>query len=390
MEVHQATPLPLGGPFRALLNIDSPRFMQGAHQPSVILMPGFYRQNRPLYMVSGTLLGRVVTVVDAARGVQRPTEDMFPEWFGLVATNFLVLLLGLWGMQRLDVVRAAPAGVVVAWMLLLLGSDVIKAFLWAPHTQMFAVTTPVVVALGVQWALQAKEARAWAGWRWGLALGLCGLCYESAILGLPAVVGALVWRAWRERAERRALASQAAVFVAVALAPTLVWQVVVRVVTGAWMHPPEIGQHRELVWMLDALKEGPGALAWATTRNLAMYLGAVIAAYAPILPTLAIVGGVALLARGRLADELPAKTPQERAIWVTFVLFFGFFALLGYYTPRLAWNALPLLLIGVSGGLTRGLGALPPRVGRGVEVVLVLAAVVQAVGEVRQEGPYSL
>jgi hypothetical protein len=152
----------LPGPFGIGLNCDSPEFMRLASQPSGLLEPRNTRQSRPgMIAAAATMawaLSPLTTLADRL-GIRAGRADIDPQriatafardipaFLAYIILNVLLVLMTFYFFRLicapwLD--NSASAMVVLTSVgFLLVTNDVVKAFVWTPHTQMFNLLVPV-------------------------------------------------------------------------------------------------------------------------------------------------------------------------------------------------------------------------------------------------------
>jgi len=159
---HCVVNIHLPGPFGIGLNCDSPEFMRLASEPSALLEPRNTRQSRPgMIAAAATVawaLSPLTTLADKL-GVRAGRADIDPQristalardipaFFAYIILNVLLVLMTFYFFRLicapwLD--NSALAIVVLTSVgFLLVTNDVVKAFVWTPHTQMFNLLVPV-------------------------------------------------------------------------------------------------------------------------------------------------------------------------------------------------------------------------------------------------------
>ncbi|MGI4835847.1 MAG: hypothetical protein ACRYFK_20530 [Janthinobacterium lividum] len=368
--------VPLASGLGFVLNHDSQGYIDAAQHPSQLLRQGEVRQSRPLYVLLGSAVGYPLTAALQLGGRLGLLPTWWPEttrywgfYGGYVLLNALGLLASAGLLRRLVVALGtgrAPGWVSWALLWVLAANPVTKAFFWTAHQQMLAFLVPLfclALALGVA----RRPAPAWPALAaLSLSLGLLPLLYGSFVLAWPALAFGL-WQASTPPGAAAGAAplllvrrlGQLLLSLGLFVAPTLLWIGLLRL-HGTTYYNHEAARYHQLVWLLEALGQPPGAYARLVGQKLAEYYGSLgLLRYWLAL-------GLGLLAAtwGRTRRTRPA-TPllpslPGRVLAFTFVSFGVFFALLGYYPERLAYTLLPLVLCLLAGLLPQW----PPRLAR--------------------------
>jgi hypothetical protein len=383
-------------PFGLSLNCDALLHLAMTRDPGIILREGKLRQSRPLFAVPATVLrplflwatdvpGRIGLHPDnTPENLRWAMPDLigkdFPAFlaYAVVSSALLVAIfwLYLWlaGLPE----RAAGALFIAAVGLLLVGNDVVKAFFWSPHAQLYNILAPLI---GV-WAMIHPV----GSWRRGAVVGfLAGvaiLVYPlfllvAACFGLRGIIDAA--------AERRlspllaGFASVGAVFVA-----PLAWYLFVLWLKGSFYS--DTVDFNQGVWIIASLRKGtfwadlaaPTSWLWLWFKEQAFIVG--------IMASLAFVLFLASLPRQNV----------ERSDLVVIIcclivsaLAFVFYALAGLNVWRSAFAPIAPLVLAV-GVLARAASAMAPRWALWTAAVAALiVAYGQMIYTAVKAGPYS-
>ena len=385
-------------PFGLSLNCDSLGHLSTAYRPGAIFDKGHPRQSRPLMVMSGALLRPLFTFADDAPkwlGL-RPADDMPDNYKGWVdsvmdfgmsgfiafAVFNLALLCVCYWLYLLLVgsasVSAASALLVGSVGLLLVGNDVVKAFFWSPHGQLYNMLVPLI---GL-WTM-VSPARGWRrGALIGLASGVGVLAYPLFLIvpvcfALRAAFDAVAAR--RVSLAAPAVAAMAAVF----LAP-VAWYVFVLNYTGSFYS--DSLAFNQGFWIVDSARRGT---FWA---DLAVPAHALWYFLQPQLVALCAMVALALtlfvLAVPRL-NVSRADAGLCIAAFAVSAVALAFYALAGLNTARSAAAALPPLIV-VCGVLARvSAEAVRPWAAWAIALAGFATIYVQLVYTVVKAGPYS-
>lgn len=385
----------LAGPVHVDVNIDSPLFVLLAQDPRLLLTDtGREWQSRPAYITAGWVLAqpfhaiglrKVGEKVLANRPLPRIPGNYgtyLPEFAGLILLNAMLVVAALVLLRRL--LRAerytAPALLIPAAILLL--NLVTKEGFWTPHLQMFNVFVPVLTLSLLVWidsrekAVSTAEAAAVCA-----ALGVGALAYGAFIIPAAAVSLRLLLsrgRRWR--------VPKAFVLGAVFFLPMLAWVTFVKARTGSF-YSHEVVAYRELVWIADTTREGAGAFVAALGKNLAAYGASLARVLLFPLALLALLWSAVYAAgAARSLDERERRV--ARASLAYLVVSVPFFALMGYYAPRLTWTVVPAILPFYAFAVARLLEAPRARARRLTTAAVATFVVCYGVVWVARFGPF--
>lgn len=383
---------PLTGWARLVLNCDTAEFIRLAGDPAALLEPGNDRQSRPLFVLLavalswlwkpvGLALAQVVpqdpgvTWRDPAK-VAAALHTLVPAYLGYLSINIAVLLGGVWLAVRMlpAMASGAAAWVVVGVLALLVGNDVVKAFVWSPHTQMLNIAMPLVATALI---LRPPSARGRVGV--ALGLGLAMLAYGNAAIGFAGLVVGML------RGGRKGWMPALAMAVLLFALPGLAWAGFVRWWSGDY-YVVEMRRYGELVWITDTLRLGPGAFLGMAGWKLWFMLRNAAAQAVPVLAVGAYVAmrlwraGVLREAGWRAAVAGPAGAAAMASL-----LGLLFFAAIGWEAGRLAYAAIPPLVWLVA----MAVAAAAPVWRAGDAMVIVGAAFADTILTVAKAGPLS-
>jgi hypothetical protein len=360
------------------LNIDSPEFLKLAHHPKGILEPKSIRQSRPGYIALGAVGTRVIGPVTSRLGLDRMYGQTDSAYSPLVLLNFVTVAIAVMLLAMLLARLGTPLPAAIAICTFLAVNDVVKAFIWTPHQDVFTTLIPIATVFIAQWVIRADPP-----WRrlvlLGLALGAYALVYAGALITVGVVGLVLLARGWRGIA-------RAVTFGAAFAAFPVGWMVACRMIVGSY-YSHEVGGYHEFVWPFVVAQRGSRALARyvevvsiATVREVVSAAGLIL---------LLIVGLAAVAVRFRIS--LKPESREHRAILVasllTVAVSFVFGWAIGYIANRLMFNVVPPLLVCL-GWLATRLSARSGRMRMATAAFLsVVAAAVVAV-TVTTPGPW--
>lgn len=377
------TTVQLGGGLGYVYNhCDSPEFVRDAADPSRLLAKRSIRQARPLLIVMAAGVARTVGRAVFATPLPRLYGLATPQDFAYVLLNLAIAAGSIALFLRLVPFGQVPVAAVAAatWIAF---DDLMKAFFWTPHTQLFNLLVPVLsIAVARAVLVDPRLRRPLALGGIGLGLGMLALAYGSFIVAGVAAGVAFLLGARRQPAAQM-LVGAAALAVGFAL-PNLLWIVLCLAVAGSF-YVDETRKYWEFTWAAHTAKQGVAAFAryWWSVTVLTLQVTLPTAAAAAIATLLAWLAAIATGTR-----VAAAQVATMVASVLILALSVGFLDLLGFYTSRISYMLVPVLMV-ILVGLVAALKDRRRHLGQALEGLIVLAAVVNALVVVLRHGPYS-
>jgi hypothetical protein len=393
------------GPFGFSLNCDSPQFMALARDPSALLEPKNARQARPGLILAAALIQAPLSLVVSsnglpARSIENGLEDTteivrsfdrdLPAYLAYIALNIAILLAAFFVLRL--IVRpwvshdGATSIIIAASGLVLIANDVVKAFVWSPHTQMFNILVPVL-------ALYATL-RAWGGAmlnrRFTLAMAaLVGLGFTAypLFVVIPAcIVPVAIAVMVRDRSVGAPVLTNLALLLVLSAIPSMLWYFYVRSVTGSFFQAEiALGQ---VVWMAESWSEGATVflIDWFDTAWQLIELAA------PQLLAVAALSGWVILwaAFGQFAKaDLQSVAPVIIAALYVSVAVLVFYTCVGWLNDRLAYAIIPSFLAAAASGAVVVLHRMgtPRRIAFAAGCAII--AIAQLIFVAGKDGPWS-
>ncbi len=394
-----ATPVHVNRFMAYPLNCDSTLFLQLAHHPSDLLAKANFghgssaqraaaakrlrrdhlRQSRPGYVALSALATRILGSTAARLGLDRAYGQTDTAYIPLILINLVIVVAAVALLARLLRRLGAPTAVVVTLCSLLVLNDLMKAFFWTPHQQMFALLTPLVTIAAGRWLILERP-RLLAVATLGLGLGLGALIYPNVMITVGVLTVILLARGSRGAGQVVML------WVSVAIAPAG-WIVICRKISGTYLNN-DVAHYREFVWLPEAFSQGwrvfSARLELASVASIRELMGA----DGLVLAVLAGFMVVAILAGVRLGPT----TRQDKAtltaagLTIVFSLLFGWGV--GIITTRVMFEAYPALLV-LAGWMATRFAAKSRVTLLVASYGLAVIAVANAPHEVLTHGPYS-
>ena len=401
----------LAGPFGFELNCDSPEFMWLARDPAGLVDHLNSRQSRPGLILLAALITAPLSLAIPPDGPPTPVyqglydplrvaatfDQDRPAYLAYILINLALVLASFYVLRRAierryPVRTGAEAIIIAATGLLLVANDVTKAFLWSPHTQMFNILVPVLAVHATQRVVaDGRIERAFAI-AIGAVVGLGMTAYPAFVvipvcMLLPAVAGML--RQPLAAARRRDLASLG-LLVLLSAAPSALWYAYLRVAADQIFYAEF--HLREVVWMKDALAQGLQAFLGQWFG----YLGELLAYAAPqALALVALIGWLAVtlviaVRRHRIAlARLAAAWPMLVIGLYVSCAMLGFYTCVGFIAPRLAYPAIPPLIVAAGATAIAIAQRLPARPRAILAAGCAAIALAQIIFVVVKPGPWS-
>lgn len=368
------------GPLEMVVSCDSIEFVRVAEHPGALSTS--FRQTRPLQTMGAALLSRA----QVGYG-----PHLSPAWFSFVVLNFVTLVTALMVFRELVAPEGRAAAVAVAILGVFLAfNNVVKGFFWSAHTQMWNVLMPLVsIAISVAFLRQPDR-----DWRVMLAagalLGIAWLAYQSMIICAVAVIaaGMLGFRINDTHPRWPHVLGKWSVFLALVVAPMVIWISVIITMTGN-LNFPEVQGFRQFVWILDSWRMGG---IESVQQQAGLFLGEFVTHLWPglwpalVLLTIAVLAG-SVSAR-RLRAAIAARALTVTAALITLILCLGFFALMGFYRQRLEFNVVVPVFVIASVILIGLIERIAPKPAAVTVLVVMAAALAYITAAVDRVGPY--
>jgi hypothetical protein len=401
--------LSLLGPFGIYLNEDSPEFMRLALDPAALLEPHNGRQARPglifaaaalavplspLKSLAKTLKVRADGIDLTKNGLENPVEKYFPVYAAYIILNILILLLSFdlfWRIcaRAARIKNGTSTTILVTVCFLLAANDVVKAFVWSPHTQMFNILVPVFAMwVSIRAAEGALVDRHFVLLT-GLIAGLGVTCYFFFIIVLPCILvpGVVFIIRHRSRIAIWLSGINFALLVVLTLLPIGLWYLFVRYETGRFFANEIFDVWSN--WLAQAWPHGYGAILYAWLRNLVGLLILGVSQAVPIFAVFVLLGAMAVITWNKNSAGFRLQVPVMLSGFLVAAISAAFYATNGAITPRLSFACIPPLIV-VGGAVALEVYGGSHRVQRQILVYgSAVIAIVHSVFVVLKDGPFS-
>lgn len=379
------------------LNCDSWDYIETAQNPVRLFEEKSIRQTRPLYVVLAATLGYVLSPVAAALPLESvPMQDELLKssfYWGFMLLNFTILLISLLLFDRIaDLLTEHKFPQIAKYILavFLVSNVVIKTSFWSAHQQMLTILSPLLCIYLCLKIVLADDLRARFVYGVSLLGGILLLCYGNFLVMLPAILLAVLIQLFR--ANSFSLKNAARICVPSGLifvAPMALWSAILIFVNGkVYSHEAEV--YRQFLWIKDKL-----AVSFTEFYNQLITFASL---YWTSLYRTVLIFLVALLTiktynfffqTSGWRDEMVVKNNRKAGVVAIILMLYAlFFLLMGYYSERLTFTLVPvvlcLIVLELNLLLTRA-GALTVKA---IYVVLLICAGFWIYSNVTAYGPF--
>jgi hypothetical protein len=384
------------GSFSIVLNCDSWDFMRLALHPEQIFEPNTIRQSRPGLIFLAAVLAKPLHFLgnlaqDLVSGQGRTLQDwtitLIPAYASYILLNLTILSVSLALFIHLLPGEATPPVPAILLGVILVSNDLAKMSLLTPHTALLALLVPLYCLWSYGIAHGDSRFRRPKILALSVVAGLGITAYAAFAAFLPCVLIPEFVRLRRAFSWRGLVGSlgRAIVISAIVAFPMVLWIAIVRSRTGSF-YQHEMAAYGQVTWIWDALRQGIPSLLGALLSNTLTIVRNDLRYVTFIVVYLAAVGLCADARQRTLA--LMARSIPSSALVVS-ALFVAFYALVGVTADRVAFSAVPPLVVGaawVVGSTTSGLSRAERM--RSILVVGVLTTLFAA-HELLKTGPFS-
>jgi hypothetical protein len=288
----------IAGPFGVSINCDSPEFVRVAAHPSVLLATTTPMQSRPgmpavAWLIARPLQWLAPLVPELVQSPERADIDpgrisgalqsFGPEYVAFIALNLLILCGGFHLFRRIyrphqPTDQPETVAIVAAsFATLMVATYPVTNFLLSPHSQLFNTLAPL---LALFFALRANDG-ALEDIRFAVMVGaIVGFGQTAYAVFLVVTMAVLLFaglhalRHWRGGA-KLLLLRNAAVLVAMSVAPWVLWYAFVRI-AGGESHYHEVQDDKSVAWAVIALQQGMAQFRFELPRRFDFQLTGLI------------------------------------------------------------------------------------------------------------------
>jgi hypothetical protein len=386
----------LYGRLGIVLNCDSPEFMRLALQPKEILEPKSSRQSRPGLILISAVLTRLLRPLSSlavsffslqGRTLQDWTVAFIPAYIPYILLNFLVVSASL-AIFVHELSRELPLSLPpLLTGVVLVANDLVKMFLLTPHTALLALLAPLFCVWSYRVAASNEKSQDLRLLLLAVAAGIGVTAWAAFAVFLPCVLiaGLIKLRAAPSRQHLGAFLIRAAFLLIAITLPMLLWILIVKSRTSSF-YLFEIVEYGQGVWIFKALGQGLPVFLDRLIANVA----AIITKDIPYLAFLVLyLATVTLLTRGPrdLHQTLTRVLAADSLVVAS--LFVVFFALVGITYDRVAFSAVPSLVLAAAAAQRNSHAHLPRATRLIATISAILLVSVFFVYELLKTGPFA-
>jgi len=379
------------------LNCDSWDYIETAQNPSKLLEEKSIRQTRPLYVVLAATVGYILSPISSIlslNGIAAQDELLVSSFYwGFMLLNFTILLVSLLIFDRVvDILSEEKFPQIAKYILavFLVSNVVIKTSFWSAHQQMLTILSPLLCIYLCLNIVLADELKARFVYGVSLLGGILLLCYGNFLVLLPALLLAVLIQLFRSNNFSILKAAKICVPSAMLFAaPMMIWSTILIAVNGkVYSHEAEV--YRQFLWIFDKLNVSFaefykqfiafGTLYWTTVyRTVLVFMVAfiLIKTYNFFFQTKS------------WRNDLMAKNSRKAGVIAIILMLYAlFFLLMGYYSERLTFTLVPVVLCLIVLELSLLLSSAKALTVKTIYVVLLICAGVWIYTNVKTYGPF--
>lgn len=335
------------------LNCDSYDYAATAEAPEKLFEPNSIRQSRPIYVLLAYTFGHLAApAVEMLPLSSLTAQDELlgkPIYWGFMILNFFFLLFAVLIFDKIvDILSGGtlPQFIKYTLTVFLASNIIIKTSFWSAHQQMLAIFVPLLcVYLALRIAL-STDLKFWKVYLVALCGGFSLITYGNFLVLFPMVMLALAVQIYRTRTFtfRRAVAAFLPVVV-LFVVPVIGWSSILISKNGR-VYNHEIEVYRQFVWIKDKLSFSFGDFWEQFLSFSSIYWVSIYRTVLTFLIGLFVIKLIRLAGwiRFRSSATPPNYSLARNLIIIVFSLYFVFFWLMGYYSERIAYTLVPIVL----------------------------------------------
>jgi hypothetical protein len=337
------------------LNPDSYGYIFPAISPRQLMQPFAQRQNRPLYILAGSVMGYSITFLtwpvhgQLQNFYKKFWRGTYPSgrilltgnfYLGYFILNVSVLWLALYLFERIfyQIVKRTRFSEYVMFLLMVFiaSNPVTKAFFWTVHQQMFNLFTPL---LCIYFLMSSDRIEKHLSFLQMASVFLLGgfllLMYGNFILLLPVLVFCFVNH--EKKFSKNLVVSVLKAFTVILLffIPTVFWIWILKLY-GVVYSNTEIRDYHQLIWICETLQQSVIIFMQKLLLNTGYFFQTIHQ-----LLILAIFSVVILFSE---KIKVSIKSDMMVRMFFVFFCFLLFYWLLGYYSERLTNTLIPVIV----------------------------------------------
>jgi|GEM_PF-4806737 len=379
------------------LNCDSYDYVDTAKDPIKLFDEKSIRQTRPLYVVLASGLGYVLSPVfkllplESAAAQDALLASSF--YWGFMVLNFTILVLSLLLFDRIvDILteRKFPQTAKYILAVFLVSNVVIKTSFWSAHQQMLTILSPLLCVYLCLKIVLADELKAKNIYLFALTGGILLLTYGNFLVLCPALILAVLIQLYRSGDFSIKHAAKLCIPAGlIFIAPMALWSAILFKINGG-VYSHEASAYRQFIWIFDKLSVSfkdfyDQLIAFSTLYWTSIYR----TAFAFLIAVILIKTFNYIAQRKAEQSRLPANRNSAAAIIAVILMLYAlFFWLMGYYSERLTFTLVPVVLCLIVLELSVLLARGKALTVKAVYVVLLFCAGFWIYSNVKAYGPF--
>ena len=357
-----------------------------------LLEPNTIRQSRPLYIIFGFMIGSSLEAVLYLFGFKYYKESIF--YFAFILINFITLYLGIILYNRILSSFTIDKSLIIIFSVFMICNDTTKAFFWTAHQQIFSIFTPLLILFIMSRILFSPLMISNKKYLLvSLLSGLLLLLYGNFILILPCILASFLYKAYLENCiKNKEVVLTAIVSIVLFLIPTLLWISLVTVTAGHYYNH-EMVAYRQLVWIVDKIQLGIYEFAryikhysikYFKTFSLEILPFAIVSL---IFLFHSLIGGIKREG-WKLVVRFDKYAQMLKILFVSSIVIFIFYWILGFYTSRLTFTIVPILICYIALKLNSIINDIPQAENM-IRIITMICAAFWFIYHVFKYGPFS-
>lgn len=373
-------------------NCDTRFALNPAINPKSLLEPNTIRQSRPLYILLATFLGSALETILNPSGFDYDKESIF--YFAFILINFITLYLAIIMYRRILNSFNIDKFLIITFSVFLICNDTTKAFFWTAHQQIFSIFTPLLIVFIMSRILFSPQMI--SNKKYLLVSSLSGvllLLYGNFVLILPCILASFLYKAYLENCiKNREILFTAIISITLFLVPTLLWIGLVTVTAGHYYNH-EMVAYRQLVWIVDKIQLGIYEFAryikhysikYFKTFSLEILPFAIVSL---IFLFHSLIGGIKREG-WKLVGRFDKYALMLKILFVSSIVIFIFYWILGFYTSRLTFTVVPILICYIALKLNSIINDIPQTENM-IRIITMICAAFWFIYHVFKYGPFS-
>lgn len=379
------------------LNCDSWDYIETAQNPAKLLEEKSIRQTRPLYVVLAAAVGYVLSPLVAVLPLENAAvQDQLlvsSFYWGFMLLNFTILLISLLIFDRIvDILSECKFPQIAKYILavFLVSNVVIKTSFWSAHQQMLTILSPLLCIYLCLKIVLADELKAKFVYGVSLLGGVLLLCYGNFLVLLPAILLSVLVQLYRSTnfsilKAAKICAPSAIIFIA----PMAIWSAILIAVNGH-VYSHEAVVYRQFLWIFDKLNVSFAEFYRQFISFASLYWTTVYRTVLVFIVAFGLIKTYNIVFQSKnWRDELIANTSRKAGvIAIVLMLYALFFLLMGYYSERLTFTLVPVVLCLIVLELSHLISNAKALTVKAIYVVLLICAGFWIYTNVTTYGPF--